>query len=653
MKCRGVVHTNPAVSAAQYGMAQAVLSGQSTAMPVSVARELVDKTPHATRSKFARELAGNPRNPMTLHDRMVSVLTEYDRKEEEKALRAKPGRGYHNKYALGHYMNALHEVDADLARGVPVRKAVTGHFTGRLADKLLKVAGEGKTTREEQRGSLADYGFNPAVAGNPSIYDYEDATREGRQAGIKFKQDTGADPSVLDVKELRKRFKIWWDMEGGKELAQPPDKAGNEARYIRAFKYATRKVNPESDSASMYESFHGTPSTGELVIQDQIHYHGNLAELGVLCGLKVRVVTGYDVTLEFGGMPGQGQGENPAKFRVSVFSKGTGFYSEGSKVFSSRSVAHKYFEDVAQEGYKAVLVSDDTKVEYVSGMTMKEAKVYAVPGRKLNRKHKSKRGPLTTAYTMSSGIIPAALGIGDSVIRGVTGNPKPISQMTAGEINKALDKIDAQGSQITAAFIAAGRGDERPSEYLSKTDVLSQKALANYQAHMALRNEMERRYGPGTPSRLPKGFGPIKQNRRGNPGSDTGPVILCTNESGNQLYLRGGDQTLDLDSIKMADYSRDHMVIGEVWGLAYSTKKDFDQFAEVEYVHILGLEKYHQKLPRSADLWEDALPPYDEAFGSGNLPTLNYDTLNQALSLVGGIYKIDRPFMGTSPGIEN
>ena len=28
MKCRGVVHTNPAVSAAQYGMAQAVLSGQ-------------------------------------------------------------------------------------------------------------------------------------------------------------------------------------------------------------------------------------------------------------------------------------------------------------------------------------------------------------------------------------------------------------------------------------------------------------------------------------------------------------------------------------------------------------------------------------------------------------------------------------------------
>ena len=40
------------MSAAQYGMAQAVLSGASTGMPVSVARELVDKTSPAMRRKF-------------------------------------------------------------------------------------------------------------------------------------------------------------------------------------------------------------------------------------------------------------------------------------------------------------------------------------------------------------------------------------------------------------------------------------------------------------------------------------------------------------------------------------------------------------------------------------------------------------------------
>jgi hypothetical protein len=103
----------------------------------------------------------------------------------------------------------------------------------------------------------------------------------------------------------------------------------------------------------------------------------------------------------------------------------------------------------------------------------------------------------------------------------------------------------------------------------------------------------------------------------------------------------------------MADFERDHMVIGEVWGLAYATKKEFDKFQEIEYVHILGLEKFHQRMVKSADLWEDALPPKDEAFGCGNLPTLNYDTLNEALALAGGVYKIDKPMFSTSPGIEN
>ena len=45
-----------------------------------------------------------------------------------------------------------------------------------------------------------------------------------------------------------------------------------------------------------------------------------------------------------------------------------------------------------------------------------------------------------------------------------TRNPKPASQMTAGELNKALDKIDAQDSKLTQAFISAGRGNERASE---------------------------------------------------------------------------------------------------------------------------------------------------------------------------------------------
>jgi hypothetical protein len=391
------------------------------------------------------------------------------------------------------------------------------------------------------------------------------------------------------------------------------------------------KSNPADDAAAMYESFHGTPSTGELVIEDKVHYHGNLAELGVLCGLKVRVVTGYDVTLQFGGGLNAQVG-NPAKYRVSVFSKGTGFYGEGSKVFTSRGAARRYFKDIAQEGYKVALVSDDSKIEHVSGMTVKEAKVYAVPGQRLN-KGKAGPGPLTKAYRFSTGIVPGLLEGADSALGRVV-NPTPEVESA---YRAAMLADESFHRAVEQEWGKKRAGDMR---YRSKEFTPQIKALAKR------KQEADEAYRVAV-ARMRHG------NRRGNPDGDTGPVILCSNEAGNQLYFRGGDQALDLASIKMADFERDHMVIGEVWGLAYATKKEFDKFQEIEYVHILGLEKFHQRMAKSADLWEDALPPKDEAFGCGNLPVLNYDTLNKSLSVAGGVYKNDKPWSGVSPGIEN
>src|SRR5271166_6839127 len=56
---------------------------------------------------------------------------------------------------------------------------------------------------------------------------------------------------------------------------------------------------------------------------------------------------------------------------------------------------------------------------------------------------------------------------------GTRDNPKAPSEMTAGEINKALDKVDAKLSNLTRKMIDAGRGHERPSEWRDKTDPLS------------------------------------------------------------------------------------------------------------------------------------------------------------------------------------
>jgi hypothetical protein len=87
---------------------------------------------------------------------------------------------------------------------------------------------------------------------------------------------------------------------------------------------------------------------------------------------------------------------------------------------------------------------------------------------------------------------------------------KPIEEMTAGEINKRLDRLDRQSSELTDEFIAAGRGHELPSETAKLDDPLARRKNQLFTEHSALHREIERRYGPGAPSRLPRGFRPVK-----------------------------------------------------------------------------------------------------------------------------------------------
>jgi hypothetical protein len=85
--------------------------------------------------------------------------------------------------------------------------------------------------------------------------------------------------------------------------------------------------------------------------------------------------------------------------------------------------------------------------------------------------------------------------------------------MTASEINKELDVLGKKLSDMNQAFIDAGRGHERPSDWAHKTDPLSVKQNAATDRYLALHGEIERRYGPGAPSRLPsgRGFGPVRR----------------------------------------------------------------------------------------------------------------------------------------------
>jgi hypothetical protein len=99
----------------------------------------------------------------------------------------------------------------------------------------------------------------------------------------------------------------------------------------------------------------------------------------------------------------------------------------------------------------------------------------------------------------------------DGVVKRLKSQKAP-REMTAGELNKALDRVDAARCKNVDRFIEAGRGYETSSQIAKLDDPLAREANALSRERGELRNEIELRYGPGAPSRLPKGrfFGPRK-----------------------------------------------------------------------------------------------------------------------------------------------
>ncbi len=97
------------------------------------------------------------------------------------------------------------------------------------------------------------------------------------------------------------------------------------------------------------------------------------------------------------------------------------------------------------------------------------------------------------------------------------------------------------------------------------------------------------------------------------------PPDLCSSEDGRQLYIEGGDQSLDLKALKMSGdkWEKDSMVIGVLYELTYQTEKGFHRFKTIDYYHKLAEE------------------------GGPTQPMLLYDPLNKLLSISGGNYKTE------------
>jgi hypothetical protein len=85
-----------------------------------------------------------------------------------------------------------------------------------------------------------------------------------------------------------------------------------------------------------------------------------------------------------------------------------------------------------------------------------------------------------------------------------------VSGLGASAINKALDTLGKKQSKLIDNLIEAGLGHVGLQKILIMDHpVAKQYAQVNDQIAL-LRREIERRYGPGAPSRLPPGFGPLR-----------------------------------------------------------------------------------------------------------------------------------------------
>jgi len=121
---------------------------------------------------------------------------------------------------------------------------------------------------------------------------------------------------------------------------------------------------------------------------------------------------------------------------------------------------------------------------------------------------------------------------------------------------------------------------------------------------------------------------------------------LCSSENGEQLYIEGGCQKVDLKQLGFSgpEASKEFIVLGEFsprepgrrWNLAYLCEKDFDNFETIRYEH--DLSEPDEGEPKSAR----RIPAY-----------LEYDRINELLMITGGAYHIELPVLETSPGIEN
>jgi hypothetical protein len=105
---------------------------------------------------------------------------------------------------------------------------------------------------------------------------------------------------------------------------------------------------------------------------------------------------------------------------------------------------------------------------------------------------------------------------------------------------------------------------------------------------------------------------------------DFSGALLCSNEDGTQLFIRGGDQSVDPEEFGVEEPFHDKEELGEVIEVRYYTTKDHlgDDGGEATYYHEFGEDdKEEGRKPRR--------------------PRLHYSVRDSRLSFAGGGYRVE------------
>jgi hypothetical protein len=327
------------------------------------------------------------------------------------------------------------------------------------------------------------------------------------------------------------------------------------------------KKNPADSADSMYQSFHGEPSTEILEIAEDEHYHQNLAALGTLVELRIVTPANKQFNIQFPGAADVQLENNP------VLWPWVGKDWVPYKTFAKELPAQKKFYELDGNGVKVRLDRVRTRLlptpQYKWELLVHRSSMRDLFGKKENPTKKYLVNYATTYSHFPESYFTDDLKLAEKWFRNTQG---PLHRFSV------LYEIDKNG---------------------------------NYQ--------VLKEWKYGQPAKNPA----AKQ-------SDT--VYLCSNEEGTQMYIVGGDQSVDLQALGITGKAaeKDLVTLGELTHVTYHTRKVFNgKPEEYDYIHKLS---------------EDT---------KGPLPVVIYDTRNQKLSISGGSYYIDKPLLGTSPGLED